>query len=171
MRWDNAELPEDATEDELSINKILKKFIQIDISTKKAKELSAKIYKEKKYLPEVEEDVKWMADNFAVCEHFMDMFVRYMQCYKKVNAYFTKGEEISEETKKVLAALKVEADEFLAEINGMGLEAIDYLGGALVRRDEMADFLSYNSEIMMRSITEDKRLPSNLRPIKTREHW
>ena len=171
MRWDNAELPEDATEDELSINKILKKFIQIDISTKKAKELSAKIYKEKKYLPEVEEDVKWMADNFAVCEHFMDMLVRYMQCYKKVNAYFTKGEEISEETKDVLGALKKEADEFMAELEAMGLEAIDYLGGALVRRDEMADFLSYNSEIMMRSITEDKRLPSNLRPVKTRTHW
>ena len=170
MRWDNDELSEEAEKGH-SINSILNKFIQIDYATKKAKEISAKIYREKKYFPELEEDVKWLVDNFTVCEHFMDMFVRYMQCYKNVNAYFTKGEEISEETKKVLAALKVEADEFLAEINGMGLEAIDYLGGALVRRDEMADFLSYNAEIMMRSITEDKRLPSNLRPLKTREHW
>ena len=101
----------------------------------------------------------------------MDMFVRYMQCYKKVNAYFAKGEKIPEEVETTLVSLKNEADEFLAEINGMGLKAIDYLGGALVRRDEMADFLSYNSEIMMRSIIEDKRLPSNLRPLKTREHW
>ena len=170
MRWDNAELPEDS-EEELSINKILDKYIQIDYATKKAKEISFKIYKEKKYYPQLEEDVKWLVDNFTVCEHFMDMFVRYMQCYKKVNAYFTKGEKVPEETKTMLEALKLEADEFLAEINGMGLEAIDYLGGALVRRDEMADFLSYNSEIMLRSIAEDKRLPSNLRPLKTREHW
>ena len=171
MRWDNAELPEDAEGEELSINKILNKFIQIDYATKKAKEISAKIYSEKKYFPELEEDVKWLKDNFAVCEHFTDMLVRYMHCYKKVNRYFTNGETIPEETKDALVALKKEADEFMAELDAMGLQAIDYLGGALVRRDEIADFLSYNSEIMMRSIIEDKRLPSNLRPLKTRTHW
>ena len=170
MRWDNDELPEEA-EKGLTINKILNKFIQMDYATKKAKEISAKIYREKKYFPELEEDVAWLKDNFAICEHFTDMLVRYMQCYKKVNAYFTKGEKVPGETKEMLAALKTEADEFLKEISDMGLEAIDYLGGALVRRDEMADFLSYNSEIMLRSIAEDKRLPSNLRPLKTREHW
>ena len=170
MRWDNEELLEEA-EKGLSINKILDKFIQIDYATKKAKEIATKIYSEKKYFPELEEDVKWLKDNFTVCEHFTDMLVRYMQCYKKVNRYFTNGETIPEETKTMLAALKVEADEFMAELEAMGLCAIDYLGGALVRRDEMADFLSYNAEIMLRSIAEDKRLPSNLRPLKTRTHW
>ena len=103
------------------------------------KEISAKIYSEKKYFPELEEDVKWLADNFALCEKFMDMLVRYMQLYKTVNAYFTNGEKISEETKASLASLKKEADKFLAEINGMDLEAIDYLGGFILQLRNYAE--------------------------------
>ena len=99
------------------------------------------------------------------------MLLRYMQCYKKVNAYFEFGEKIPNETVMNLETLKKEADEFLIEIKNMNLKAIDTLGGALARRDEIADFISYNSEIMLRSITENKRIPSNLRPLKTKTHW
>lgn len=170
MRWDNEDLKQDA-EIGFSVNSILNKYIQMDYSTKKAKEISAKIYREKKYFPELEEDVKWLSDNFTICEKFTDMLLRYMQCYKKVNAYFEFGEKIPNETVMNLETLKKEADEFLIEIKNMNLKAIDTLGGALARRDEIADFISYNSEIMLRSITENKRIPSNLRPLKTKTHW
>ncbi len=170
MRWDNEELKQDEGV-RFTVNSILAKYINVDSSTKKAKDIASKIYREKKYFPELEEDVKWLFDNFTICEKFTDMLVRYMNCYKKVNAYFEFGEKIPEEVQPALEALKKEADELLSEINGMNLKAIDLLGGALARRDEMADFLSYNAEIMLRSIKEDKRIPSNLRPLKQKTHW
>ena len=170
MRWDNEDLPEVA-ETGHSIASISDKFTQIDLATKKAKEISGKIFEEKKYFSELEDDIKWMTENYLVCERFTDMLVRYMRCYEKVNAYFKRGAAIPEETGECLRSLKKEADEFLREINSMGLRAIDVLGGALLRREELADFLSYNSEIMLRSIVEDKRIPGNLRPLKKREHW
>ncbi len=170
MRWDNEELKQDA-EIGFSVNSILNKYNNVDYSTKKAKEISSKIYREKKYFPELEEDVKWLSNNFIICEKFTDMLVRYMNCYKKVNAYFEFGEAIPEDVQPALEALKKEADDFLLEINGMNLKPIDLLGGALARRDEIADFLSYNAEIMLRSIKEDKRIPSNLRPLKQKTHW
>ena len=170
MRWDNADLKEDS-ENGLSINSILKKFIEVDRSTKKAKEVSAKIYAEKKYFAELESDVKWLAENFALCARYSDMFVRYMQCYKAVNAYFTKGQTIPEGTAEKLENLKKEADELLAEVVTMGLKAIDHMGGAIVRREKIADFLSYSAEIMLRSIEENVRIPSGLRPLEVRRHW
>jgi len=170
MRWDNEALKEDA-DIGFSVNSILNKFIQMDYSTKKAKRLSSKIYAEKKYLPELEEDIKWLKDNFEICEKYTDMLVRYMQCYKSVNAYFEKGESIPEGVEGILIALKKEADELITEIIAMNLTPIDHMGGAALRREKIADFISYNSEIMLRSIKENVRIPSNLRELEVRLHW
>ena len=170
MRWDDGEMTLDS-EAKYTVEKFLKKFIETDKSTKKAAKISERIFKEKKYLPDAEEDVIWMKDNFALMSRYTELLVRYMRCYKDVLSYFEKGTKIPEGTEDELISIKNCADELLSYVNSLPLTPICPLGGAVVRRDDIADFLSYNAEIMHRSIIEDKRLPSGLRPLRTRDHW
>ncbi len=177
MRWDDDTLPEGeintavADRKNLSIRSILKKFERTNDATCRAAELARRIYSEKKYLPEREDDVKWLADNLTICSRYTTLLVKYMRAYLTVNAHFLHGNAIPDETRDSLLLLKRDADELLHEVTSSGLSTIDNLGGALARRDDIADFLSYNIEIMIRSIDEDVRMPSGRRPLRTRTHW
>ena len=177
MRWDDDTLPEGdidtaaADRKNISIRSLLKRFERTDYATCSAAEIARRIYSEKKYLPEREEDVRWLADNFTICSRYTSLLVRYMRAYLAVNAHFLHGDEISAEVRDGLLHIKSDADELLREVTSSGLVTIDNLGGALARRDDITDFLSYNSEIMIRSIDEDARMPSGRRPLRTRTHW
>jgi hypothetical protein len=94
-----------------------------------------------------------------------------MKCYEVVLSYFEKDTKIPDGTEDELLSIKNCANELLSYVNSLGLAPICPLGGMAVRRDELCDFLSYNSEIMLRSIKENQRLPSGLRPLRTRDHW
>ena len=188
MRWDDGNLPLDGSI--LSINTFLERFEEIYKVTKEAAGISADIYRKKQYFAELEEDEKWMAENFSLCEKFTYMLYRYMLCYKAVHQYFasvntdlkkddesnclkkaifleTDGRNVEEE----LVALQEEASALMEEINALQLVPIDPLGGAMIRREHLCDFISYNAEIMLRSIRENKRIPSGLRPLPKRESW
>lgn len=168
MRWDNAELE---LEGALSVNSVLEKFSGTDKVTCEAAELSEKIFREKKYLPELEKDVKWLSENFRINSIFTGMLKEYMVCYKQVLTHFLQGDKVEEEVKHILEELRMRARQFMAELEALSLKAIDVLGGALVRRTELCDFIDYNCEIMLRSIEENSRIPSGLRPLPKRESW
>ncbi len=169
MRWDNDLLLEN--EGKINIDMLVERFDNINFSTTEALNLIKRIYDEKKYFKHCEDDVRWQFDNFKIMAKFTDLLSRYMSCYKIVNAYFLRGTAISEEVKRNIEIIKKEADNLLSTIKSSNLKPICHLDGAIARREELADFISYNAEIMMRSIVENSRIPSNLRPVKTRDHW
>lgn len=170
MRWDDAEMKLTGN-CKYTVEKILSKFIEVDHATKEAALLTEKILGEKKYLPICEEDVLWKRDNFALMSRYTSLLVRYMRCYEITLNHFETGSDIPEHVTEELISIKEAADVLRYEVSASKLESICPLGGATVRRDELADFISYNSEIMLRSITLDLRIPSGLRPLKTRDHW
>jgi len=170
MRWDYEEMRLEG-DGKYTVEKLLSKFVEVNFATKEAAILTEKISREGKYLPECHEDVLWMKDNFALMSRYTALLVRYMQCYKTVLSHFELGGDIHESVKTELISIKESADVLLNEANSSPLKAICPLGGATVRRDDLADFISYNSEIMLRSIEENKRIPSGLRPLRTRDHW
>ena len=169
MRWDNEDLRDSSGKQ--SVASILEKFIEVDKATCAARDICTRIYNDKKYLPSCEDDIRWMKDNFTLVSEYTGLFVRYMECYRLVGRHFEFGEKIPKETSFELSEIKKAADDLLRRVCALGLTPICPLGGAMVRREEMADFLSYNSEIMQRSIVEDKRMPSGRRPLRTRDHW
>ncbi len=170
MRWDDEEMKLSG-DGKYTVEKILDRFIETDYATHEAAKLIEKIFNEKKYLPECEDDVSWMNDNFKLMSRYTALLVGYMRCYKTVLAHFEFGSEIPNEVNEELLKIKNAADVLLKEARSSTLKAICPLGGATVRRDDIADFISYNSEIMLRSIKENKRIPSRLRPLRTRDHW
>ena len=45
------------------------------------------------------------------------------------------------------------------------------LGGAILRRDEDFDFISYNTGLILQSMETGKRIPEDRRPEPTRMWW
>ena len=101
-------------------------------------------------------------------------FIRaFKEKYPEKDLWIFTGNLYEELTDSTLAHPKriAETDELLSYVNSLSLSPICPLGGAAIRRDDVADFLSYNAEIMYRSIKENRRIPSGLRPLRTRDHW
>jgi hypothetical protein len=170
MRWDDESM-QLSGEGKHTVEKLLSKFIEVDFATSEAASLSEKIFEEKKYLSECEDDVLWMKDNFRLMSRYTALLVRYMKCYKNTLSYFALKTDLPEAVSTELIEIKKAADVLLQEAEASTLKPICPLGGAIVRRDDLADFISYNSEIMLRSIKENNRIPSGLRPLRTRDHW
>lgn len=117
------------------------------------------------------EYLQFLYDSAIVCAELCRQLTRYMDLYIEADLHFTNGTPYSADLISRAEALQQDALEMMEQIKASDLEAFDPLGGMLVRREEMFDFVAYCAGQIVKSIETGKRVPDDRRPPNIRDWW
>ena len=117
------------------------------------------------------EYLQFMYDSAVLCVQLCELLTRYMDLYIEADLYFANGTAYGSDLCERATALQLEALVILEQIKASDLETFDPLGGILVRREEMFDFVAYCAGQIVKSIETNTRVPEDRRPPNIRDWW
>jgi len=164
MRWDNQLAKQEIAD-------TTERFDQSHAVTESAYKIVASIISNKEYTADTESDLKWFRDSLDMGTHLTEYLARYMHFFHRVDDLFDDGKTPAEDLEKELGRLSNEVEEYRSHLDGLNIKPFDLLGGAMVWRDHMMDFLLYNIGLMISSIQTNKRIPDNRRELVKAGGW
>ena len=96
---------------------------------------------------------------------------RYMDLYMEADRYFENGEQPNPDLCDRCEALIRDAKAALAVMRGDGKKAFDPLGGILLRREELFEFVAYCAGQIIKSWKTNTRVPEDRKPLNIRSWW
>lgn len=172
MRWDNILNREE-------IEGMLKRFKQLFHVSSQAKRIVDDVLTEEGLSGEAANEIRWLSQCFDVGVRQSGFLVQYMNMYQRLDDYFAAHDSTTGNDRIVnLDEVRSEIDKFISEVRACreeieqwGLTPIDSLGGALVRRIELFDFLEYNLGLMDNSVHINHRMPNNRKELPSYNWW
>lgn len=164
MRWDN-----EITNQE--IIDMRERFSESNLVTKQAYDILKAIVENGDIDTDAESDLIWLKDSFYMGMNLTEFLSRYMCIYEKISNHFSDNRDLPDDIENELAKLNEDVSEFTTYLESLNLKPIDVLGGAIVRRDVMMDFLTYNISLMQSSIRTNKRIPDDRRELPKKSWW
>lgn len=185
MRWDN----EDITMER--IVQMQERFRQCAAVSGKAADLvkeAVKVLSDSGFEGAVWRDITWLCDCFVMGSRLCGLLYEYMGIYAGLERNFEKAEgtgwsNIESDLQGAATSrtawdyiddiekLREKNQEFCDYVASSGAKPLDKLGGSMVRRKEMGEFLEYNTSIMLSSIRTGKRIPDDRKPLPTKRWW
>ena len=117
------------------------------------------------------EDLEFLKDCAYMGKNLTELLSEYMGIYIDLATAFRKGVATTEDISTRLESLRRKEADFSCYVNGTGAKPLDRFEGPFIRRREMAEWLEYNTELMKKSIAEGKRIPTDRKPLRTRDWW
>lgn len=117
------------------------------------------------------EYLQFMYDSAVLSAELCDQLTRYMDLYMEADRYFADGTPYGTDLRDRAKALQNDAQTMLQTIEESNLKAFDPLGGILVRRAELFDFVDYCAGQIVKSIDTESRVPEDRRPPNIRDWW
>lgn len=164
MLWDT---PVDAAQQQV----YRERFSESAAVTKAAAEILAEVLSANDLTQQQREYLQFMYDSAVLCAELCDQLTRYMDLYIEADLYFTNGTAYGSDLCDRAKALQNDALAILKTIEESELKAFDPLGGILVRRDEMFEFVAYCAGQIVQSIETESRIPPDCRPPNIRDWW
>jgi len=119
----------------------------------------------------IREDIEFLKDCAYMGKNLTELLSEYMGIYIDLATSFRKGDAPSKDIALRLQALRRKEADFTSYVNGRNVKPLDRFEGPFIRRREMAEWLEYNTELMEKSIAEGKRIPTDRKPLRTRDWW
>lgn len=117
------------------------------------------------------EYLQFMYDSAILCKELCDQLTRYMDLYIEADSAFSKGTAFKSDLCDRAKALQDDALASLKAVEESELTAFDPLGGILVRRDEMFEFVAYCAGQIVKSVETNTRIPADRKPPNIRDWW
>ena len=154
------------TEEDIAVK--TERFYECKTVTRQAEDIMAGVLKDRD-LPRYQRE---KFTTFHSCFHMgatlCDLLHRYMLLYKQLQEAFDAGRQISEDS---VLALKPDIAAFGQLVNDPNAKPLDKFEGIFIRRKELAEFLAYNTDMMLASIKQGKRIPEGARGARTYDWW
>lgn len=96
---------------------------------------------------------------------------RYMDLYMEADRYFENGVATNPDICARCEALIRDARAVLAAMRADGKKAFDPLGGVLLRREELFEFVAYCAGQIIKSLRTNTRVPEDRKPLNVRTWW
>ncbi len=112
-----------------------------------------------------------LQEGSSVCLQLCSLLTRYMDLYIQADAILTSGVQVDDDLFARCDALIRDADQTLAHIQKASGQPFDPLGGIRVRRDEIADMVSYSTGQIIKSLHTGQRVPEDRRPLQVKNWW
>ncbi len=116
-------------------------------------------------------DAEFLREGLAVVSELCQLMVRYIDAYRMAAEWFTAGVPLEGGFRESVRAIVDDAEAYRKRLAESGRTAVDPLGGAIARRDELFDLIAYNAGLILQSIETNLRIPENRRPDVTRQWW
>jgi len=155
MRWDN----EMTQEDILAKHE---RFSQCCLASQQAHAILDKVLNRSDVSDGLRENLTCFRECFYMGAMLCDLLTRYMELYQELRDCFDENRDKRHLIEQILELQNL-VDEFGKYVNSLDVKPVDKFEGIFIRRKEMADFLVYNTDIMLASIRQNKRIPDGLR--------
>lgn len=166
MRWDNEEITEEI------IRQYSERFSRCSMASKTAADIMTKVLADFDGDGEIRKDLIWFGECLTMGSRLTELLDLYMGVYAEVDRHFAGGTTLRAGIEEEIERIREGAKEFVGRfVDRPGVKPMDKLGGSMVRRAFMADFLEYNAELMLASIRTGKRIPDNRRPLAKKTWW
>ena len=96
---------------------------------------------------------------------------RYMDLYMEADRYFENGVAPNPDICERCEALIRDAKAVLVSMRADGRKAFDPLGGVMLRREELFEFVAYCAGQIIKSLRTDTRVPEDRKPLNVRSWW
>jgi len=96
---------------------------------------------------------------------------RYMDLYMEADRWFEDGTPVNPDICERCEALIRDAKAQLAVMRADGKVAFDPLGGIMLRREELFEFVAYCAGQIVKSLKTDTRVPEDRKPLNIRSWW
>ena len=100
-----------------------------------------------------------------------DTLTEYMNVFILLAEAFRKGQVPDGSTVERLAKLRERITEYAEYVKNLPVKPLDKFNGPYIRRRELGEWLDYNTDLMQKSIAENKRIPTDRKPLPTRDWW
>jgi hypothetical protein len=162
MRWDDEITPE--REEELCT-----RFRECRAATRVAHEALEEAKKIAK--GEIKEDIDFLAECPYMGMLLTDALTEYMNIFVLLADDFRSGRVHAESTVERLRILRERIVEYAEYVETLPVKPLDKFHGPYIRRRELGEWLEYNTDLMQKSIAEKKRIPTDRKPLPTRDWW
>ncbi len=163
MRWETEMKPED-------IPAKKERFYECSIVTDQAHKILEELLKREDLDAALRENLTCFCECFRMGAALCDLLYKYMVIYEELDGKFAAGQTDFNNLPNRIHALKSEINQFHKYVTTMNVAPVDKFDGIYIRRKFMADFLDYNTTIMLYSIEQNKRIPDGLRD-KINHEW
>ena len=165
MRWDI----EDITDEKIAHFK--ERYEQCFIVTKEARDIMKEVVAEFDGDEKRKDDLVWFAECFDFCTDLIELFKDYMNIYSELHPSLGEGRQVRADLEGEILVLRGKIEKYNAKVKASPRKAIDTLGGSIVRRGMMGEYLDYWTSIMLSSIKTGKRIPDDVRELPKKEWW
>lgn len=156
MRWEVEIKPED-------IPAKKERFYECSIVTEKAYTILKRVLLRDDVNPALRENLSCFCECLQMGTMLCELLYKYMVIYEELNGIFAAGQTNFNDLSERINTLKREINRFQKYVTTMDVAPVDKFEGIFIRRKFMADFLDYNTTIMLYSIQQNKRIPEGLR--------
>lgn len=160
--------------DELSEEKILEyktRFTECAALTAKAVSLSEDAIDKFAGSEFQKNDMIFIKNCFVMGEKLCSLLSEYMGFYYLLDKSLRKNAEIAPKVTDDINEFRAKVSEFRKYLDENKGNPLDFFGGAMIRREELGEFLDYHSSLMLQSIRTGKRIPEDRRPWRETSWW
>lgn len=171
MLWDNPVYPWGKPINAEEQEKFRTRFAECTIATVTAKQILEELLREEDMDKDTREYLQFMRDSAEICIVICNQLTRYMDLYIEADRYFESGTPVNGDICARCDGLMRDAQTAQKWVASMDVKPFDTWGGAIVRRDDVLDFVEYSAGQIKKSILTDKRIPDDRRPLRTHGWW
>jgi len=164
MLWDTPEPPEKQ-------QLFRERFADSTLVTYTAREKLDALLEEADISDDTRAHLAFLRDSAAICTKLCSLLTRYMDLYMEADAALSGGKPCEEDIVARCEGVIRDADRVLAAVRADGREPFDSLGGILLRRDSVADLVSYGASQIIQSLQTGERIPPKRRDPVKRNWW
>ncbi|MBE7034146.1 MAG: hypothetical protein E7406_07985 [Ruminococcaceae bacterium] len=165
MVWDY----EDLTEDKILAYK--KRFGECAALSKEAVTLMEDAIERFQGKENHKKDMAFIKECFNMGTMLCTHLEEYMGYYHIIDKCFRENTSFSENMIETLNEFRAKAADFRKYLEENKGQPLDFFGGAMIRRDELGEFLDYQPSLMIKSIETNKRVPDDRRPWRKTAWW
>lgn len=113
----------------------------------------------------------FLRDSCAFCGKMCDQLSSYLLLYMEADLFFEKQVPVGEDFTYRAQSLISAAESVLQEIKQLDAKPFDPLGGLLIRRQYIFEFIVYCTGQILQSLETNQRIPPNRRPLVEENWW
>jgi hypothetical protein len=151
-----------------TLEKVQERYAQCKIASEKAADLVGGIPESFDGSDEAKADLLWLCECFEMGRRLTSLLDQYIRFYAELDKYFKKGGKLRDGIKDEIIKLREEIADYQRFIEVTNRKAVDVLGGSMVRRKYMGEFLEDNTSVMLESIAAGIRVT---KPLQRKKWW
>ena len=147
------------------------RFSECAAATVAARDILAEVLSADDLPADAREHLAFLHECTVMGAELCSQLTRYMELYMEADRFFENGTPVGADIYDRCDTLIADANAQLVIMRADGKKAFDPLGGVLLRREELFEFVAYCAGQIVKSLRSNSRVPEDRKPLNIRSWW